>query len=297
MQFGVCLPNYRGPAAPHNIVQAARKAEELGFDSIWTTDHVVINEPYLETFGPVFYDPLLTLAYVSSLTSRVKLGTTVLILPYRNPIVVAKMLSTLDQLSSGRLIFGVGAGWAELEFNVLNVPFAERGERSDEYLRIIRTLWTEPDPSFHGKFFTFSNLAFEPKPAQAHLPIWIGGLTRRAARRAAEHGDAWHPNPRDLNVLRDGIDHMHRVCERIGRAEPPELTARLNVRLVKSADQASSRENRIGGRRTPEQLAEDVRTLQGYSVTHLVLDFPADSAAELWEAMDIFAQEIRPRVG
>ena len=148
----------------------------------------------MERFGAGIFDPLITLAVVAGATSRVRLGTTVLIVPYRNPVVTAKMVSSLDALSGGRVVLGIGAGWVAEESAMLGVPFAERGPMTDEYLAAMRELWTSPAPSFAGKYTQFSGLHFEPKPVQKpHPPIWVGGHGRASLRRAAEIGAAWHP--------------------------------------------------------------------------------------------------------
>ena len=294
MQVGVCLPNYRALASPEAIARAAGLAEELGFDSVWVTDHVVIPTPYLSRFGPVFYDPVATLAYVAGLTRRVRLGTTVLILSYRNPIVLAKALATVDQLSGGRLIFGAAAGWAELEFRALGVPFEERGPRSDEYLALIKALWTQERPSFQGRFFSFSDLHFLPRPVQRpHPPIWIGGRSRRALRRAVEHGDAWHPTFTPPAQLQQEYQALREMAAQRGRATPPALTMRLGVRLGREAVRGDGRQPGTG---SAAQVAEDLRRYAEVGVEHLVLDFPTEEAPELFRAMEVVARAVLPRV-
>ena len=170
------LPNadYLGfPATTEAIVETAVKAEELGFDALFVNDHVIVDDSPRSAPWRNVYDPLMVLSYVAARTSRIRLGTSVLIMPYRNPIVTAKMVATLDQMSGGRAIAGVGAGWSEAEYNALGVPYRERGARTTEYLRLWKACW-EPGPTtFHGRFFSFDNMHVSPKPLQQpHPPVW-----------------------------------------------------------------------------------------------------------------------------
>src|SRR5262250_1470305 len=172
MQVGVWIPNCRHLATPENIRGAAVRAEELGYDSVWVSDHVVVPHANVVNFGETIFDPLVTLALVAGATSRVRLGTTVLIVPYRNAVVTAKMISSLDALSGGRVDFGIGAGWVAAESAALGVSFAERCVMTNDYLEVLRELWTSANPSFAGTFSHFSVLIFEPNPAQRpHPPI------------------------------------------------------------------------------------------------------------------------------
>ena len=186
MRFGMMLPTLgplaTGPGAMNALLTIAQKAEALGFESLWVPDHVVIpadiksRYPYNDTgrfpMSPelALFEPLPTLGYLAGITKRVRLGTWVLVLPHRNPIVTAKMYSTLDVLSGGRMILGAGIGWMEEEISLLGAPFNRRGALSDEYLRVMKELWTNPSPSFEGKFCSFKDIKFEPKPVQKPLP-------------------------------------------------------------------------------------------------------------------------------
>src|SRR5207244_10069147 len=198
-ECSVWIPNCRHLATPEIIRSTAVRAEHLGYDSIWVSDHVVVPHSNVVNFGETVFDPLVTLAVVAGATSRVRLGTTVLIVPYRNPVVTAKMISSLDALSGGRFILGLGAGWVAAESVALGVRFAERGAMTDEYLETMRELWTSREPSFTGKYKQVSGLVFEPKPLQKpyppkpYPPIWVGGHSRAALRRTVQFGAAWHP--------------------------------------------------------------------------------------------------------
>src|SRR5919199_3201946 len=185
MRFGLSLPHFQRVASPEAIQRVAQRAEQLGYDGIWVSDHIVIPVSAAERFGSMFYEPLTALGFVAACTSRVRLGTTVIILPYRNPLVTAKVLSTLDVLSGGRITAGMAVGWTEDEFKALGVPFQERGALSDEYIAAFKALWTQDKPAFQGRHVRFDNIAFEPKPVQKpHIPIWVGGNSKRAIRRA-----------------------------------------------------------------------------------------------------------------
>jgi probable F420-dependent oxidoreductase len=210
MDFGVWIPNCRHLALPDVIRDTAVRAEQLGYDSVWVSDHVVVPRANIRNFGETVFDPLVTLSVIAGTTRRVRLGTTVLIVPYRNAVVTAKMVSSLDALSGGRVVLGIGAGWVAAESAMLGVPFAERGAMTDEHLAAMQELWTSPEPTFSGKYTQFSGLVFEPRPVQTpHPPVWVGGHSRAALRRTAQFGAAWHP-----------INRPRRSC-----GPPPRSTA------------------------------------------------------------------------
>ena len=201
MQIGLSIPNFLSGESLKRFVQ---RAEALGFESVLVGDHVVLptagtnQYPYTAdgSFARPAEDPFLEtmtlLGYVAACTEEIKLGSTVIILPYRNPVVQAKMFASLDVLTNGRMICGVGVGWLEKEFDTLGVPYADRGPMSDEFLEMFRILWTEAEPEFQGKYYQFDGISFYPKPIQNPLPIWVGGHTRRALRRTVRYGDCWH---------------------------------------------------------------------------------------------------------
>ncbi len=193
MKIGIALPIFGKYAGRDEILETALTAEGLGYDSIWVSDHVVVPDQH-NVFGEVFYDPLISLGFIASATSSIELGTSVVVLPYRNPLVLAKSVSSLDALSQGRVILGIGPGWLKGEFNALGVDYASRGRMTDEYIEIMKELWTSESPSYKGEHFSFSGIRFEPKPVQKpHPPIWAGGESRRAVERAVKYGDGWHP--------------------------------------------------------------------------------------------------------
>ena len=217
----------------------ARRAEELGFDSYLRGDHIVLptggttqypyssdgsfsrstDEPFLET--------MTLMGFLAACTDTIKLGSTVVILPYRNPVVQAKMFASLDVLSNGRMICGVGVGWLEKEFEALGVPYDLRGPMTDEFLQIFKVLWTEDDPVFQGKFYSFDGIEFHPKPVQKpHIPIWVGGNTRSAIRRTAKYGDCWHPTRQTPEFVAKNMPYLRQETERAGR-DPDQLLISL----------------------------------------------------------------------
>jgi probable F420-dependent oxidoreductase len=283
MKFGIWIPNCRQLATPEIIRGAAVRAEQLGYDSVWVSDHVVVPDANVVNFGETVFDPLVTLGVIAGATSRVRLGTTVLIVPYRNAVVTAKMISSLDALSGGRFVFGIGAGWVAAESAALGVPFAERGAMTDEYLEAMQELWTKQAPSFNGRYTQFSGLKFEPKPIQKpHPPIWVGGHSRAALRRTAQFGAAWHPINRSPEELRAGRAELARLCQARGRAVPPALTLRNDVRIVGPGQAAPASTH--GGRVVagePALLVEQIAELADCGVEHLVLEFLAADGPEL----------------
>jgi len=298
MKFGIWIPNCRHLATPDIIRGAAVRAEQLDYDSVWVSDHVVAPHANVVNFGETIFDPLVTLAVIAGVTSRVRLGTTVLIVPYRNAVVTAKMISSLDALSGGRVVFGIGAGWVAAESAILGVPFAERGAMTDEYLEAMQELWTKQAPSFSGKYTQFSGIKFEPKPVQKpHPPIWVGGHSRAALRRTAQFGAAWHPINRSPEELRAGRAELARLCQARGRAVPPALTLRNDVRIVGPGQAAPASTH--GGRvlaGEPARLVDQIAELADCGVEHLVLEFLAEDGRELDEQMAAFAERVRPKL-
>src|SRR5881396_3568152 len=229
MEFGCHLPVY-GPAATRETLLAfARRMEALGYDSLWASDHVVIpwriasKYPYNETgdfplpASANFLELLTMLALVAGATERIRLGTTVLVLLHRHPLLAAKMLATLDHLAPGRVILGAGVGWMREEIEALGAPFDRRGAWSDEAIRVMRACWRDERVAHTGEFFRFDALACRPAPARGSIPIWIGGHTPRALRRVAELGDGWHAAFPTAAGLKEGLAHLRTACTSAGR--------------------------------------------------------------------------------
>jgi probable F420-dependent oxidoreductase len=296
MKVGVWIPNCRHLATAEIIRATAIDAEKLGYDSVWVSDHVVVPHANVVNFGETIFDPLVTLSVIAGATLRVTLGTTVLIVPYRNPVVTAKMISSLDALSGGRVVLGVGAGWVAAESAALGVPFAERGAMTDEYLDAMRELWTSGAPSFAGKYTRFSGLVFEPKPVQKpHPPIWVGGHSPAALRRAVRFGEAWHPINRPPPELRAGRAELARLCRLGGRSSPPAITLRNDIRVLQpgASAPASAHAGRVLAGE-PAALVDQIIELAECGVEHLVLEFLAPDARDLDAQMAVFAERVRP---
>ena len=294
MQFGVWIPNCRHLATPDVIRAAAVRAEELGYDSVWVSDHVIVPNDKIGNFGRAIFDPFVTLGVIAGATSRVRLGTTVVIVPYRQAIVTAKMVSTLDALSNGRVIFGVGAGWVAAESAMLGVPFAERGAMTDEHLRAMQELWTSAEPAFDGKYTQFSDISFEPKPVQQPVPIWVGGHSRAALRRTVAFGAAWHPINRPPDELRAGRTELARLAQAAGRPTPP-LTLRNDVRVLRPGQgvPTSTHAGRVMAGE-PAALIDQIGELREIGIEHLVLELLSEDGKVLDEQMALFAEKVKP---
>lgn len=229
--FGVNMGSLANPVAS---VRAAKLAEAAGYESVWVGEHVVLPEPRtpespLASKHPML-DPLATLAHLAAVTTRIRLGTGIVILPQRNPVVLAKELTTVDVLSGGRLIFGVGAGYLKPEFDAIGVPFAERGARTDEYLDAIRALWTMPQPQFAGRFVNFAGIDAQPRAVQQpHPPILIGGWTEAAFRRACLRGNGWYGYNMDVATA---TRHIVSLKAMLGRVDRPSALGRLEVSIT-----------------------------------------------------------------
>jgi len=314
MEFGLSLPG-RGPLAnPALIGRLVQKAEALRYSSLFVTDHVILPtesrsvypyHPSGEFPGGSrqdYLEPLALLGYLAGVTKRIRLGTSVLVVPYRNPLVAAKQLATLDVLSGGRLILGCGVGWWEEEFQALGAPpFAERGKVTAEYLRLMKALWTEDAPKFEGQYYRVSEITFLPKPAQKpHPPLWIGGHTEPALRRVAELGDAWHPiglRPPALLHPPEYARAVERIREyaRAAGRDPGAiaLTFRAPLQLWGKRKPGGERTTFKG---TADEVIADIRGYQAVGVRYFVFDLPGPDPKAMVETMERFAVEVRPKV-
>lgn len=234
MRFGVMTPHFLDLASPTNIRVIARAAEELGFDSIWTSDHIAIVPPIQARFGQIWYEATSVLGYLAGITEKIRLGISALILPYRNPVITAKALAGIDSLSGGRLIVGASSGWCEEEFAALGVPFRQRGALSDEALRLMRELWTSDAPSSNVERYRFEKMAFFPKPVQQpHPPLWIGGNSARGLARAIEFGTAWHLAASGVAEATQARRSLTDALRAAGRSpDEVELTLRLPLQVL-----------------------------------------------------------------
>ena len=221
MQIGLCLPHFGRALETGRLLQVAQRADARGLDSLWVTDHVIVPKDVYIAYREEMLDPLAVLAWLAGVTERIALGSSVIILPYRSPVPVAKLLASVDVLSGGRLIFGAGVGWMEGEFAALGVPFAERGSRTDEALELFQKVWTEREPEIETRRHRLHGLVASPMPLQRpRPPIWIGGASEGAYRRAARH-DGWHSTSATPEVFRQGADAVRRFWTEGGRAGSP----------------------------------------------------------------------------
>ena len=292
MRYGVAIPQSNQFATPDAIRTIARAVEDLGFDSLWVSDHIIVQSG--STYIPEMMDePLATLAFIAAETSHVTLGTSVLIVPYRDPVFTAKFLSTVDYLSNGRLVVGVGAGWLEPEFQALGVPFNERGPRTDEYLRVFRNLWETETSSFAGRWKQYSDMRMFPKAAPSRrgtIPIWGGGNGKASIRRAGELGDGWHPinlAPAEFATL---TADYRAQCAHFGK-EPGPICLR----------HMPGGRTRPGGGEWPlsgdaAQQAADLRAYAAAGLDEFMLSLPARSMDDLVGALRRFMREVTPRV-
>ena len=317
MKYGFTLPGRGHLATPERLGIIARKGEEFGFDTLLTGDHILvpknISSVYPYTEGGEFpgsgsgesMEQITLLSYIAGQTSKIRLVTSVLIVPHRNPLIAAKSLATLDLLSEGRLVVGVGVGWMREEFQALGLPpFEERGAVTDEYIRAFKVLWTEDDPHFEGKYISFDDISFLPKPVQKpHPPIWVGGESRPALRRTAELADGWYPlgsNPTfpmgTPEQLKAGLERLAGYAERFGR-DPSTIETIYRTHQFELLKQAAG-PDRLPFVGDADQIAGDIRQYQDMGVTSMIWDFlrQTDDLDSMLGLMEDFAQQVWPKV-
>ncbi len=232
MKFGLRYCNTGTYVDPAKAVELAQAGEEAGFESMWTVEHTVVPGGYgsaypYATSGKLaggddaipLPDPLIWMAYVAAVTKRIKLGTAIMILPQHNPVVVAKQVATLDYMSNGRILLGIGVGWLKEEFEALGVPFEDRGRRTDEYMQVLRELWGSEKPTFSGEFMRFKDAYCRPQPVNGTVPLIVGGHSKAAARRAGRLGDGFFPArgvPKELfDIAREAAKEAGRDPDKI----------------------------------------------------------------------------------
>lgn len=313
MNVGIHVMMRGAMASREGTLTIARQAEQLGYSHIGINDHVVVPRdvtskyPYTDhgmwpgrVFGECF-EMLTTMAFIAGATEKIRILSSVMILPYRPAVLTAKMLATADVLSNGRVIAGCGVGWMPEEFEALAAPpFDKRGAASDEFLAAFRELWEADEPSMQGEFVGFDDIFFEPKPLQRpRLPIWIGGESNVALKRVVKFGDGWYPasnNPqRRLDTagrMRADIEILHRVCNEQKR-DPASIDVGLVVLWPVSWTPQTGTD---GARRimtgTSEQITDDIEALQRVGVRHLSLLFQEATVLETLERMQRFSEEV-----
>lgn len=313
MRFGIHIGTRGCLASRANLIACAQRAEALGYDAIGVPDRLILpadvatRYPYTEDGVWVgaqtgeCLDVLGALCFLAACTSRVRLLPSVLVVPYRPAIVGAKMLATIDTLSDGRLIAGVGVGWMREEFEPLNAPpVTQRGAVTDEYLAAFRALWTEEAPSFQGRHIQFENVIFRPKPVQGHVPVWVGGESQAALRRTARFGDCWYPASHNQEApfdtparLRAGVDRLARAAE----AQKRDSGAIEVALLWFKPPQWTARETPDGARQmftgSGDDMRGDVAALEEAGLDHLIVLPQAPSIEETLENLHRFAEAVR----
>src|SRR5262245_21883827 len=313
MDFGLSTLSRGVFVTSEAYLETAKAAERAGFGFLAVNDHIIVpaslDSAYPYTQGGAWaaaehghcLDQLATLAFLAGCTSRLRLLTSVMVVPHRQPIATAKMLATIDVLSGGRLILGVGAGWMREEFALLGAPFAERGAVTDEYLEAFKALWTQARPAYAGKHVKFADLIFEPKPMQKpHPPIWVGGESLAALRRTVKLGDAWYPGnnsqtePLDTPArLANAIARLRRVAQMAGR-DPASVAVNL---IVQNPFEWTSHKIADGSARrlfsgASADMAADAIALQAVGVRHVAVRLGGATLTESTERIDRFGREV-----
>ncbi|TMA80847.1 MAG: LLM class F420-dependent oxidoreductase [Deltaproteobacteria bacterium] len=311
MNFGLHVPASSPTVKAEDLVRFAQQAEALGFYCLTLADHIVvprdISVPYPYTVDGKYpgagyhLETLTTMGFLAGATKRIRFATSVMIAPYRNPIITAKMLSSLDVLSNGRVIVGLGVGWMKEEFESLQAPpFEDRGKVTDEYIKALRELWTSDNPSFNGKYCNFSNIVFMPKPVQKPaIPIWIGGHSKHAIRRAGQLGDGWHPIggvptiPLEPDDVKKDMGTLAEHAQKAGR-DPKTIRVALKGSLFDKEKKIEGRRRRFMG--TAEEIASDIREYRAAGVDTIIFDVRRPNITETLERMEWMAKEVFPQV-
>jgi probable F420-dependent oxidoreductase len=291
MDYGICLPNFRAGASAEGLDAATETAEKLGWSTVWTTDHLLIDRANESDYGRI-YEAILTLAWIGSRYRTVKLGTSVIVMPMRNAVVVAKELATLDALTDGRVICGLGIGWNEPEFRNVGVAgrFHERGAYLEESMLLFRHLWSGSTEPFRGRFHQFEDFAFEPLPAQgANLPIVVGGGAAAALERIGRLADGYHSTAIGPDAYAERADRIRDAARAAGRPEPT-WSARARVEM------AGAPGRRYALRGSPDEMTADIRAWASVGVEHLALYFDETDPSGLVRLTERFAAEVAANV-
>lgn len=292
-QSTIYVQPWEAAAGPAELVEATQACEAAGFDYVAVCDHVAIPAQHADSMSTAWWDTVATLSYLAAVTERIRLLSHVYVLPYRHPLVVAKAWATLDALSGGRAILGVGAGHVKGEFAALGVPFSERGRLLDEAIDAVRAALAEEYPRHHGARWTFEGLGQRPRPVQTALPIWVGGSSPAAMRRAAERGDGWLPQGPPEGGMEAGIRYVlqHRQAT---RGDDPIVLGALSGPLH-VGDPTWETPRCVRG--SADKLATYLRTYADLGVDQIQVGFVSRSADELCDQIAAFAADVVPLVG
>ena len=271
MKIGIQVPNFGDNVASRDgLLRVTKASEDMGFDSVWVVDHTILPKPDdVYGYGKTYYQPFVSLGFIAGITNTIKIGTSILVVPNHNPIILAKAISTADQLCDGRLICGIGLGAFQTEFEYLGIPFNQRGSRTDESLRIMYELWDSEDPHFKGRYWSFENLYFLPKPIQRpRPPIWVAGSSDAAIRRSVVLGDGWHPSFVPPETIKEGVDKIRKVAANENR-NINEITISTRAFTKFTAASQGDSSNLIG---TADEMIARIADLQAVGVSHIVID-------------------------
>ncbi|MCH8744979.1 MAG: TIGR03619 family F420-dependent LLM class oxidoreductase [Chloroflexi bacterium] len=296
MKIGVNLINFGPGASPQSMQRWAQLAQALGYHLIMTSDHISITPDVQSRYPAPFYEPISTLGWLSGITTDIEIGTTVIIMPYRNVLEIAKATANIDQFSGGRLILGVGIGWAQQEFDALRVPFNQRGAITNEYLEALKILWTQDVASYQGKFVSFTDVHTAPRPLQTpHPPIWVGGPSDAALRRAVRYADAWHPIRISMDWFKNkGIPRLTAIAQEEGRPVPA-LCPRIKLRI---SDSPAGDDGRLLGEGNLEQVRRDLAGLEELGCDYVLLDTFYDDLEAVknneaaWRLLAVMAEQV-----
>ncbi|MCT2589015.1 TIGR03619 family F420-dependent LLM class oxidoreductase [Streptomyces sp. N2-109] len=285
MKIGVNVLNFGPGTDPGALRSWAQMVEGLGFDLLMVSDHIAITPDVAEQYPAPFYEPFTTLSWLAGITTRVQLGTTVLIVPYRHPLLTARMAANLDQLSGGRLVLGVGVGWARQEFAALGIPYEQRGRLTDDHLRDIRAAWADTASYGSGK-----------GDGSQRIPVWVGGNSDAGLRRAVRFGDAWHPLRRTVPWLREAAVRLKVLADE-QHVPVPALAPRIALRLT---DAPVSGPQRLAGEGTIDQIMDDLDQLRLLGAESVILDpYDGDPRETChpqagWQALATVAAHLSP---
>ena len=295
MDLGIALPILANIKVEDQL-SIAIKAEELGFKSVWASDHIIIPEEWKGRFSDIFPDPFIILTAISQNTKSITIGTSAIILPYRNPLIIAKMCSTLDNFCNGRLICTVAPGWMEEEFEILNVEYEGRIPKTIEYVEILKTLWKEDPSSYEGNYFNFKNVSFHPKPKQKNLQVWMGGNHNNAIKRSLDHADGWQPIWFSAQELTEKISYLNDYSEKIGRnLDNFNISLRNRIRITnKSKKDPGQPETALIG--SKDEVIDKILSYENLKIKEIVLDFITPDKDEIIETMEIMGKELIPKL-
>ncbi|MDG6990438.1 MAG: LLM class F420-dependent oxidoreductase [Nitrososphaerota archaeon] len=287
MKFGYILPNYGDKITPQELLEISAVCEECGYDSVWATDHVILPTELREPYGQLI-EPMTMLAFIASRREKLRVGTSILVLPQRNPILVAKQAAALDVLSEGRLILGVGVGWAEKEFGFLGADFGRRGKVMDESIVLMRKLWNDDVVDFEGRFFRVREALFFPKPLNRAVPVWIGGNGSPSLRRAAAYGDGWHPVGPDLEDFAKGAAKIRESKKDI------VLSVRMttDVRKKREAYAGANNEKRVAVSGTATEIRQQIDGYADAGLEYYCASMNHPAASDIVSDLRKFAEDV-----